>query len=156
MDKSSTTRRTSLAPATPWLGVTVALAGVALLVYGWWKVSGEARAAAQLPFIASSSVPGAALLVIGVLLILRRRAPERDRRIDLLMTLLTEERVGEAGVASSGPTPSGPTGLVAVDGATLFHHTNCVLVIGKSSHPVDEAALSTKPLKACPLCIQGP
>lgn len=155
MDKSSTTRRTSLAPATPWLGVTVALAGAALLVYGWWKVSGEARVAAQIPYIASSSVPGAALLVIGALLILRRRTPERDRRIDLLMSLLTENSETAAGPSVSGAAEPAPEGFVAVEGATLFHHSNCVLVVGKSSHPVDDASLSTKPLVACPLCIQG-
>ena len=154
MDKSSTSRRTSLAPATPWLGVTAALAGAALLVYGWWKVSGEARVAAQIPYLASSSVPGAALVVIGVILILRRRSPQRDQRVDLLMSLLTE---GNDGTASTSPNTTGiiSTGLVAVDGATLFHHAGCVLVVGKMSHPVDEAALSTKPLAPCPLCIQG-
>ena len=150
MGTSSRSRRTSLAPAAPWLGLAVVLAGVALLFFGWWKVSGEARVAAQLPYLASSSIPGAALLVIGFLLVLRRSGPARDGRVDTLMALLTEPGSGETSVV----TPESTTGtLVAVDGATLFHHTDCVLVAGKERHAVDNALVSTKKLLACPLCI---
>jgi hypothetical protein len=150
MGKSSTSRRTSLAPAAPWFGLAVLLAGAALLFFGWWKVSGEARAAAQMPYLASSSIPGAALLVMGFLLLLRRSGPARDRRVDTLIALLTEPSSGET--VSAGPERT--TGaLVAVDGATLFHHADCVLVAGKDRHAVDDALVSTKKLLACPLCI---
>ena len=150
MGTSSRTRRTSLAPAAPWLGLAVLLAGAALLFFGWWKVSGEARVAAQLPYVASSSIPGAALLVIGSLLVLRRRVPTRDGRVDTLMALLTEPSSGATPGTATEPTNDA---LVAVDGATLFHHADCVLVAGKEHHTVDETLSSIKQLLACPLCI---
>ena len=43
-----------------WLGLTLAAVGAVLLWVGWYRVSGETLVAAQLPYIASASLPGAA------------------------------------------------------------------------------------------------
>ena len=87
-------RRTRLA-----LGGAVGFVGVLLLVVGWYLVSGEAIAAKQLPYLASASIPGAALLVCGCVVACSGTTdPDTVRRIAELHALLTEAvepRTGE-------------------------------------------------------------
>jgi hypothetical protein len=79
-------RRTRLA-----LGGAVGFAGVLLLVVGWYLISGEAVAAKQLPYLASASLPGAVLVVCGVVVALSGTTdPDTARRIAELHALLTE------------------------------------------------------------------
>ncbi|NUR32101.1 MAG: hypothetical protein HOV83_40700 [Catenulispora sp.] len=79
-------RRTRLA-----LGGAVGFVGVLLLVLGWYLISGEAIAAKQLPYLASASIPGAVLVVCGLLLALSATTdPDTARRVAELHTLLTE------------------------------------------------------------------
>lgn len=54
------------------LGWYVAVLGVPLCVVGWYGVSGERLAARQLPYLASATVPGAALIVAGAVLTVGR------------------------------------------------------------------------------------
>jgi hypothetical protein len=82
------------------LGGAVAFAGVLLLVLGWYLISGQALAAKQLPYLASASLPGAALLVCGVVVALTGADTEASRRIAELHSLLTE-------AVEAGPEPSG-------------------------------------------------
>ncbi|MFB7613323.1 hypothetical protein [Kitasatospora sp. NPDC056181] len=73
----------------------IAAAGAALCVLGWYGVSGEQFAEQQIPYLASSTIPGAALIVAGVVLVALRssgRSPgPSDRSADL--THLRVERL---------------------------------------------------------------
>ena len=72
--------------------------GVVLLVLGWYGISGQSSVAQQLPYLASASIPGAALVVGGLVLAaaerMRTRAGAADeataRRIAELHSLLVE------------------------------------------------------------------
>ena len=98
------------------VGGAVAFVGVLLLVLGWYLISGEALAAKQLPYLASASLPGASLLVCGVVVALAGR-PERDadygRMLEELYTLLTEaveaDIVAEAEPAAEADGTPPPT-----------------------------------------------
>ncbi len=79
-------RRTRLA-----LGGALVFIGVLLLVLGWYLISGEAIAGKQLPYLASTSIPGAVLVVCGfVCAVSGSTDPETARRIAELHALLTE------------------------------------------------------------------
>ncbi|MFD0274345.1 hypothetical protein ACFVHB_10605 [Kitasatospora sp. NPDC127111] len=112
--------------AREWAGWLIAAAGAALCVLGWYGVSGESFAEQQIPYLASSTIPGAALIVAGVVLVAlrpsdRTRGPtgpseEADltsRRVERLYALLVEPeehgRVGN-GPGGNGPDESGPGG----------------------------------------------
>ena len=90
--------------------------GVVLLVLGWYGVSGQSVVAEQLPYLASASIPGAALLIGGLVLAgaerVRGRAGAVDevtaRRIAELHRLLVEP-VPEPGPAAESP-PESPAG----------------------------------------------
>jgi hypothetical protein len=72
--------------------------GVILLVLGWYGVSGQSVVAEQIPYLASASIPGAALVIGGLVLAaaerVRGRANAADeataRRIAELHGLLVE------------------------------------------------------------------
>ena len=72
------------------LGGAVAFVGILLLVLGWYLISGQALAAKQLPYLASASLPGAALLVCGTVVMLTGPDAEASRRIAELHALLLE------------------------------------------------------------------
>jgi hypothetical protein len=140
-----------------WPGWFIIAAGAVLCVLGWYGVSGEQVAAEQLPYFASATVPGAALIVAGAVL-LAARLPGRgggeltDRRIDQLYSLL----VGEA--AAPAPESAGPAGPpLAVPDGTLYHRRDCPLVAGKATaQPVDAAAVRERGLAPCPVCEPEP
>ncbi len=77
-----------------WLGLTVAGIGVVLLWYGWYRVAGESLVAAQLPYLVSASLPGAALVVAGIVLLgselSRRSMQDTEEMIAALYRLFTE------------------------------------------------------------------
>lgn len=151
MDNRAITPNRSAVIVTFVLATVLVLGGIALLVYGWWRVSGEARAAEQIPYLASTSIPGAALLVIGAVTLLRAGASSRDPRVDALLVLLTEP-VPEG---QTGKSPVGKRDHVVVDGASHFHRPDCALVAGKHVQPfVDSAATGAGTHAACPLCIE--
>ena len=52
-----------------WGGLAAAAVGAVLSVIGWYGVSGERFAERQIPYLASCTVPGAALLVAGAVLL---------------------------------------------------------------------------------------
>ncbi|MGW6913790.1 hypothetical protein ACWGB8_08210 [Kitasatospora sp. NPDC054939] len=104
-----------LRAAREWLGWIVVAAGAALCVLGWYGISGEHRIEQQLPLLASATVPGAALIVSGTVLVALRpfgpgpgpgRGPSgadgaTDRRVEQLYALLVEPESGPG----SGPAP---------------------------------------------------
>lgn len=156
-------------PATPaltravreWSGWFVVAAGAVLCVLGWYGVSGESVAEQQLPYLASATIPGAALIVAGAVLIAARparRTEQADARIETLYALLVADGAGAEGPVpdSQGPHSQAPDDaqtLLAVPGGTLYHRRDCPLVADKpTAEAVDAAAVAERSLTPCPVC----
>ena len=109
-------------PARPQLAALVRRAGwltaglgVILLVLGWYGVSGQSVVAEQVPYLASASIPGAALVIGGLVLAAAERARGRvgagaldeatARRIAELHGLLVEPDPGPAFEPAFKPAP---------------------------------------------------
>jgi hypothetical protein len=137
--------------ARVWFGVIIAAAGAALLFLGWFGVSGESSVAEQVPYLASASIPGAALLIVGAMLAARERDGQNaERLVSTLYELLTEPVTDAPDTAPTGD------GLVALPDATRYHRAGCVLVAGKDdAAAVDSHAIAARGLEPCPLCIVG-
>jgi len=141
-----------------WPGWFTLAAGAVLCVLGWYGVSGERLAARQLPYLASATVPGAALVVAGAVLIAARQSGGRgeatDRRLEQLYALLVAE-AGEGEETGAAPAEGVDGGgrLVALPDGTLYHRHDCPLVAGKAAAaPVDGAVVRDRGLGACPVC----
>ncbi|MFF7991461.1 hypothetical protein ACFZDG_16915 [Kitasatospora xanthocidica] len=156
--------------AREWAGWLLVAAGAVLCVLGWYGVSGERFVEQQIPYLASSTIPGAALIVAGTLLVALRppSPPERqeltDRRVERLYELLVEppdDEPPDHGPPDDGPSgapapdapPSGtrptegwptegwPTeGWLAVPEGTRYHRPDCPLVTGKTRAAPVDAA----------------
>ncbi|GHH65651.1 hypothetical protein GCM10018781_18480 [Kitasatospora indigofera] len=138
-----------------WPGWFTLAAGALLCVLGWYGVSGERLPARQLPYLASATVPGAALIVAGAVLIAARQSGAGGdgtaRRVDQLYSLL----VGEPGPAGPQPGPPGPP--LALPDGTLYHRPDCPLVAGKTlAAPADAALVAERSLAPCPVCEPDP
>ncbi|MEU7074446.1 hypothetical protein AB0B30_27040 [Streptomyces narbonensis] len=126
-----------------WGGVTAVAVGAVLCALGWYGISGERFAERQLPYLASSTLPGAALIVSGAVMVAaalllptgpsdRAHAPDRAPPPDTAET----------------PPPSSDGPLLRVPGGTLAHRPDCPLVAGKAE--ATEAGDAT--LDPCPVC----
>ena len=126
------------------LGWVLIAAGVALLVVGWYGISGESVVAKQLPYLASATIPGAALLVSGLLMTARARPDQRERQLlaDLRAALLE-------------PTPQPPApetdGLWATSKGQTYHRAGCLLAQHDAT-PVTPAQVRERGLQPCPVC----
>jgi hypothetical protein len=127
------------------LGWVVTAAGAALLVVGWYGISGESVVAKQLPYLASATIPGAALLVAGLLLAARAQTGERDRQLlaDLHAALLMSEPTPTAQVAGEG--------LRATAHGQTYHRAGCPLA-RHGAEQITEAAVRERGLEPCPVC----
>ncbi|GGX50436.1 hypothetical protein GCM10010515_17320 [Streptomyces fructofermentans] len=138
-----------------WAGWAALAAGAVLCVLGWYGISGERYAERQLPYLASCTVPGAALVVAGAVLLAQGRNALAAARVEELYALLVAagpddaERPGETAAA---PVAIG-TDLLMVPGGTLWHRADCPLVAGKQDAlPVDSRLLAGGGLAPCPIC----
>ncbi|WP_406287758.1 hypothetical protein [Embleya sp. NBC_00896] len=147
-------------------GWLVGLCGVLLCALGWYGVSGERYEARQLPYLASATIPGAALIVAGAVLVVgtRRGAGGADgsgavdaelrSMVGQLYRLLVEPVPGDAAGAPAGPAADAP--WVAVPGGARYHRRGCSLVQGKNGlFPVDATTALNKDLRPCRLCDPG-
>ncbi|MFF3109441.1 hypothetical protein ACFVSN_09650 [Kitasatospora sp. NPDC057904] len=160
-----------------WAGWLLVAAGAVLCVLGWYGVSGERFAEQQIPYLASSTIPGAALIVAGAVLVALRQPPPSGRgdptdlRVERLYALLIEpdgpndpdepdepgepdepDEPGAAGEPSFSPE-SESCGWLAVPGGTHYHRPDCPLVAGKDTAVrVGPEAVRTRGLTACPVC----
>ena len=146
--------------ARAWLGVVVTLAGVFLLWLGWYEVAGETVVARQLPFLASASIPGAALVLAGVVLIgaeiSRRSNGQAQDMVGALYRLLTEE-MQPPDAATGGERPRSDPDVVAVLGGSRYHRLDCPLVEGKPDvESVGAAEVAQRALRPCPVCTPAP
>ncbi len=147
------------------LGWTAVALGAGLCFLGWYGVSGQRYTAQQVPYLASATAPGAALLLGGFVLIAARqrsgsddRTPEQERilrQLELLYGLLTQEAAAAATAdqapAAAPPTPPTPgTHLLAVPGGQTYHRPDCLLLQGRAdAEPTSTAQAGLRP---CPLC----
>jgi hypothetical protein len=110
--------RQAMGAALGWLVTAV---GAVLLVVGWYGVSGQSVVAKQVPYLASATIPGAALVVAGLLIAARHQPGERDRQLlaDLHGALLEP----------SPPPAEAPTdgGFWATANGTTYHRPGCTL-----------------------------
>ncbi|MFJ4281595.1 hypothetical protein [Streptomyces massasporeus] len=138
-----------------WAGWAALAAGAVLCVVGWYGISGERYAERQLPYLASCTIPGAALIIAGAVLLARGRESIAARRVEELYGLLVED--GPAGPAETGRATLAPLAisgdLLMVPGGTLWHRADCPLVAGKAEAvPVDSKLVASGELDPCPIC----
>ncbi|CCK31176.1 hypothetical protein BN159_6797 [Streptomyces davaonensis JCM 4913] len=136
-----------------WAGWAALAAGAVLCVLGWYGVSGERFAERQLPYLASCTVPGAALIVAGAVLLTHGRNALAAARVEELYGLLVAaepvEAVGEPATAPLAVSAD----LLMVPGGTLWHRADCPLVAGKAEAvPVDAKLVRSGELGPCPIC----
>ncbi|MFJ5263062.1 hypothetical protein ACIQAC_21600 [Streptomyces sp. NPDC088387] len=141
-----------------WAGWAALAAGAVLCVIGWYGISGERFAERQLPYLASCTVPGAALIVAGAVLLTHGRDTTAAARVEELYGLLVAAAPADAdGSAQPAVAPVAVSGeLLMVPGGTLFHRADCPLVAGKAEAvPVDAKVLAGGELGPCPICEPG-
>ncbi|MCB5167089.1 hypothetical protein LG634_19885 [Streptomyces bambusae] len=126
----------------PALGAAVLalVCGALLCAAGWYGVSGERFAERQIPYLASCTVPGAALLVAGAVLLTAvwRPAPPGPGR--------PAEPLSAEGAAGPPRSPGPP---LRVPGGTLAHRPDCPLVDGRTDAV---PAAGDGGLSPCPVC----
>ncbi|MEU7009563.1 hypothetical protein [Streptomyces sp. NPDC046332] len=123
-----------------WVGLAAAAGGAVLCVLGWYGISGERFAERQLPFLASCTVPGAALIVAGAVLV------GAAGRVPVRRTAPPAEAAEDTAPPSSDEPP------VRVPGGTLAHRPDCPLVAGRAdAEPAGDAELDP-----CPVCEPWP
>ncbi|MFC8145183.1 hypothetical protein ACFUKV_26100 [Streptomyces paradoxus] len=138
-----------------WAGWAALAAGAVLCVVGWYGVSGERHAERQLPYLASCTVPGAALIVAGAVLLARGRDAVAATRVEELYHLLVAAEPDEPeGTGRAALAPLAVSGdLLMVPGGTLWHRADCPLVAGKAEAvPVDSKLVASGELDPCPIC----
>ncbi|MER8044164.1 hypothetical protein [Streptomyces sp. NPDC094032] len=127
-----------------WGGLAAAAGGAVLCALGWYGISGERFAERQLPYLASCTVPGAALIVAGAVLLAAgtRAAPARPHT-----------PAPDAPPSPPSPPPPSSTGPpLRVPGGTLAHRPDCPLVAARpEAVPVGDAELDP-----CPVCEPWP
>ncbi|KOG43446.1 hypothetical protein [Streptomyces resistomycificus] len=138
-----------------WAGWAALAAGAVLCVLGWYGVSGERHAERQLPYLASCTVPGAALIVAGAVLLTHGRNALAAARVEELFGLLVAAEPADADVPGQAATAplAVSADLLMVPGGTLWHRADCPLVAGKvEAVPVDSKLVASGELGPCPIC----
>ncbi|MFF9774839.1 hypothetical protein ACF1HJ_14420 [Streptomyces sp. NPDC013978] len=149
------TARPRTAHPVLWAGWAALAGGAVLCVVGWYGVSGERFAARQLPYLASCTVPGAALIVAGAVLLAHGRNALAASRVEELYGLLVAAEPADDDPSAQEPLgPLATSGtLLMVPGGTLWHRADCPLVAGKTEAvPVDSRVLTSGELRPCPIC----
>jgi hypothetical protein len=149
-----TARLRTVHPAL-WAGWAALAAGAVLCVIGWYGVSGERYAERQLPYLASCTIPGAALIVAAAVLLTHGRSALAAARVEELYGLLVAAEPVDA--EESDQTAAAPIAisgdLLMVPGGTLWHRADCPLVAGKpEAVPVDAKLVANGELSPCPIC----
>ncbi|MFG2653029.1 hypothetical protein [Streptomyces sp. NPDC048436] len=151
---AQTTHTSQLRAVRPllWAAFAALATGAVLCVIGWYGMSGERFAERQLPYLASCTVPGAALIIAGAVLLTHGRSTLAASRVEELYELLVT--AGTPTATPHQPPPMATSGdLLMVPGGTLWHRADCPLVAGKpEAVPADARILATGDLSPCPIC----
>jgi hypothetical protein len=136
------------------LAAALAGAGVILCALGWYQISGQPTVPQQLPYLASATIPGAALLIVGLMPALRGPLPPRLER--LLGGPGHAGAVGAGTAAARRASAADGESLWRVPDGRYLHAADCPLLDGRTdASPVgpDEAAEAAGAgLRPCPLC----
>lgn len=137
-----------------WAGWAALAAGAVLCVVGWYGISGERFAERQLPYLASCTIPGAALIIAGAVLLAHGRNALAAARVEELHGLLVAAEPAEADKSGRATAPLATSGeLLMVPRGTLWHRADCPLVAGKrEAVPVDSRVMMSGDLNPCPIC----
>jgi hypothetical protein len=149
-----TARLRTVHPAL-WAGWAALAAGAVLCVIGWYGISGERYAERQLPYLASCTIPGAALIVAAAILLTHGRSALAAARVEELYALLVAAEPADAEEsAQAAAAPLAVSGdLLMMPGGTLWHRADCPLVAGKpEAVPVDSKLVANGELSPCPIC----
>ena len=167
------TARTALQALRTHLGWVCCAGGVLLCALGWYGVSGERYTARQIPYLASATAPGAALIIGGTVLLAARRrdaadSPEQQRnreqmqrQLSVLYQLLTDavetaegpSRPTADSAADSAAATDAAGLLLAVPGGRTYHRTGCLLVQGRQDpERLLDGTAAERGLRPCPLC----
>lgn len=125
------------------LAAALAGVGAVLCVLGWYQISGQPTVPQQLPYLASATIPGAALLIVGLTLALRTPWPRGS--------------AAPRGAARSRAeaAPSGRTGLWRVPDGRYLHVAQCPLLDGRTDLLAAPEPGGEPALRPCPLCRAG-
>jgi hypothetical protein len=137
-----------------WAGWAALATGAVLCVIGWYGISGERFAERQLPYLASCTVPGAALIIAGAVLLTHGQNTLAAARMEELHALLVAAEPPDADGSWQVAAPVATSGeLLMVPGGTLWHRADCPLVAGRrEAVPVDSRVLADEDLGPCPIC----
>ncbi|GGV48299.1 hypothetical protein GCM10010277_41550 [Streptomyces longisporoflavus] len=139
-----------------WAAVAALAVGAVLCVFGWYGMSGERFAERQLPYLASCTVPGAALIVAGAVLLAHGRSTLASARVEELYELLVSAGTPPADTGRAEPVATSGD-LLMIPGGTLWHRADCPLVAGKpKAVPADARILASGDLSPCPICEPEP
>jgi hypothetical protein len=149
----------SWTPSRVQLGWLLCVVGVVLLVIGWYEISGLAVVAQQTPYLASASIPGAALVVAGAIVLTAEGDTRRDARLERMVTelhiaLLQPLNEALESTPDEGDTAEGqPSASLVVPGGTTYHRSTCMLVVGKrDAAAVTAEEIRSRGLHPCPVC----
>ncbi|MEU4911138.1 hypothetical protein [Streptomyces fradiae] len=152
-----------------WGGLTALAVGAVLCVLGWYGASGEHVAERQLPYLASGTVPGAALVVAGAVwtaaaLASRGWGGDGGGAWGRGGGAVGGLGAGEGGSSGGAGAPGGGAGggepygsafrpvsaapPVRVPDGTLAHRPDCPLVAARP----DAVPAGDAPLAPCPVC----
>ncbi|MBW5422350.1 hypothetical protein GKQ77_12375 [Streptomyces sp. BG9H] len=139
-----------------WAALAALAGGAVLCVIGWYGVSGERFAERQLPYLASCTVPGAALIIAGAVLLTHGRSALAAARVEELYGLLVAVEPATAPERGLAPVATSDE-LRTVPGGTLWHRADCPLVAGRAeAAPADTTTLARGALTPCPICAPPP
>jgi hypothetical protein len=139
-----------LTMAGPPRSLAAALTGLGALlcVLGWYQASGQPTVPQQIPYLASATIPGAALLAAGAAALLRSSAAGER----------APGRVPEASPAGGRGGAIGAQGpFLQVPDGRYLHAPDCPLLDGRADVVVlDPAEAAAAGLRPCPLCHASP
>lgn len=117
------------------LAAALAGVGAVLCVLGWYQASGQPTVAQQIPYLASATIPGAALLAAGAVALLRPSASTRP-------------------AAAHATTASGAEeAFLRVPDGRYVHVPQCPLLDGRTDAvELSRSEAAAADLRACPLC----
>jgi len=133
-------------PDPGWL---VAAVGVGLEVVGWYQISGQPTEAQQLPYLASATVPGAALIVAGTVMVAARRIASSTGRA------IGRGEHPYDGVRYGTERHAAADGLWALPEGNYVHRADCPLIDGKPEAfelGRETVTPGKAPRRPCPVC----